>query len=195
MPNKLKMSKNEPNEEKLTELILLISELSEGDEYFGSTKLNKLLFFSDFVSYQRTGQSISGYAYKAQPEGPMLNGFYGVRDRLEELGEIVVREKDFWGYSQHRTIALRSAEVSKLTSDELNIVNRVIRQSEDMSAAQISSASHDFIGWQIVDIGEEIPYHTALISARDLTADEWKYPVTQDLELDKVGVDVESLVK
>ena len=87
----------------------------------------------------------------------MLNGFYGVRDRLEELGEIVVREKDFWGYSQHRTIALRSAEVSKLTSDELNIVNRVIRQSEDMSAAQISSASHDFIGWQIVDIGEEIP--------------------------------------
>lgn len=180
--------------QKVTELILLISELSEGDEYFGSTKLNKLLFFSDFVTYQKQGTSISGQKYEAMPEGPMLQNYYEVRDNLVESGEIVVREKDFWGYSQHRTIALRTADVSVFSSEELNIIARIVNQYRDVSASQISSESHNFIGWQLVDIGEEIPYHTALVSTRELTKFEWEYPLSQGLQLEEANIEINDLV-
>jgi hypothetical protein len=39
------------NDEKLSELILLISEWSQSDPRFGAIKLNKLLFHCDFSAY------------------------------------------------------------------------------------------------------------------------------------------------
>ena len=78
------MTEMVPNEEKVKELILLLSEMSEGDEYFGATKLNKLLFFADFLSYILHGKPISGYVYQARPEGPMLKDFYQIRDEMKQ---------------------------------------------------------------------------------------------------------------
>src|SRR5207249_1394411 len=40
--------------DKVKELILLVTERSEGDESFGMIKLNKLLFNIDFTQYGRT---------------------------------------------------------------------------------------------------------------------------------------------
>jgi hypothetical protein len=37
-----------PDDEKLRELILYVSTLSENDPNFGAAKLNKLLFYTDF---------------------------------------------------------------------------------------------------------------------------------------------------
>ena len=178
----------DPNEDKLKELILLISELSEGDKYFGATKLNKLLFFSDFLAYQLFGKSISGYGYEKKPAGPMLQGFYETRQGLEENGDIAIRDIDFWGLQQHRTIALRSADVSKFSQEEITLIVRVIEQHRDQSASQISAESHEFIGWQICEIGESIPYLTSLVSTRELTEEEWKYPATQKIELDELKI-------
>jgi hypothetical protein len=43
-----------PDDEKLRELILYVSTLSKDDDNFGATKLNKLLFYADFLAYQRS---------------------------------------------------------------------------------------------------------------------------------------------
>src|ERR1035438_9553158 len=40
---------------KLGELIIYISKKSAGDSRFGATKLNKLLYFSDFLSFGNFG--------------------------------------------------------------------------------------------------------------------------------------------
>ncbi len=43
------------NEKKFAELILYVSQKSTFDSTFGSTKLNKILYFSDFLAYGKLG--------------------------------------------------------------------------------------------------------------------------------------------
>ena len=52
---------------KLRELILYLARESEGDDYFGVVKLNKLLFYIDFEAYRRFGKSVTEQEYQALP--------------------------------------------------------------------------------------------------------------------------------
>jgi uncharacterized phage-associated protein len=177
-----------PNEEKAKELIVLLSEMSEGDEYFGATKLNKLLFFTDFLAYIQQGKSVSGFKYEAQPEGPMLKNFYAIRDQLQISQDIAVAKRNFMGYPQHKTLALRPPDVSKFSAEEMRIISHVVTEYQHMSASQISALSHEFLGWQAIDIGEEIPYEIALVSTEDLTEEEWEFPEKFTLDFGKLGI-------
>jgi hypothetical protein len=55
------------NDDKLKELVVYLSSLSEGDEYWGAVKLNKLLFYIDFVASRRFGKSVTGGCSKYHP--------------------------------------------------------------------------------------------------------------------------------
>src|SRR5262245_61954489 len=57
-------------EKKLEELIVFFAHESAGDTFFGSTKLNKLLFIADFLAYGYLGKSITGTTYIHQDHGP-----------------------------------------------------------------------------------------------------------------------------
>jgi hypothetical protein len=59
-----------PDREKLRELILHVARRSEGDIAFGVTKLNKLLFFIDFLACLRFGKPITGEEYQKLDNGP-----------------------------------------------------------------------------------------------------------------------------
>jgi uncharacterized phage-associated protein len=180
-------------EEKTKELIVLLSELSEGDEYFGQTKLNKLLFYSDFLAYILYGKSISGHTYEAQPRGPMLKGFYKIRDAM--LGkDIALAKRDFGGYPQEKTLALRSADPKKFSAEEISLINHIVNDFKGFSASQISALSHEFLGWQAVDVGEEIPYEIALVSTEDLTKDQWAFPENVTIPFENMGIKVGDIV-
>ncbi len=49
---------------KLGELMLFISKRTAEDRRFGATKLNKVLFFSDFLAYRLLGDPITGAQYR-----------------------------------------------------------------------------------------------------------------------------------
>jgi uncharacterized phage-associated protein len=172
-------------------MIVLFSELSEGDIYFGATKLNKLLFFADFLSFLNYEASISGGEYEARPEGPMLRGFYDLRDQMTGK-DIEVRPQDFRGYEQHKTFALRPANVAAFSSEEMGTIMRVLNEYRSMNASQISALSHEFLGWQAVDFGEVIPYETALVSTRELTLDEYEFPENITIKFENYGIDINS---
>src|SRR5215467_9574991 len=67
---RIKSSNIQPNDEKFKELILYIASHSEDDPAFGATKLNKLLFFADFITYLRLGHPITGQEYQRLENGP-----------------------------------------------------------------------------------------------------------------------------
>lgn len=171
-----------PDNEKVKELIVLLSEQSEGDEYFGATKLNKLLFYTDFISYIMYGKSVTGSSYEVQPRGPMLRGFYDVRSEMERNDDIVVATRNFGGHTQHKTIAKRDPIPSKFTGEEMAIIYRVLSDFRNTNATEISELSHDFLGWRVMDVGEEIPYEIALVSTAELTPEEWAYPEDQHFD-------------
>jgi hypothetical protein len=58
-----------------------------------STKLNQLLFYSDFVNYFSYGRSISGARYIRQLGGPVLEHFDSILKTLELTGVVRVKAK------------------------------------------------------------------------------------------------------
>jgi hypothetical protein len=172
------------DDRKLAELILYISEKSEGDERFGATKLNKLLFFADFTAYWQSGQSITNQAYFRLPAGPGPRRLLPVRNKLLESGDLAISMRAYYGRTIKRPVALREPDLSIFKADEIAIVNDVIRYFWDMNAAEISDYSHRFIGWQLAGEEEDIPYEAAFISNRPLTESESDYALELLEEVD-----------
>ena len=158
----------------LRELILLIAIRSEGDEPFGAVKLNKLLFYADSLAYVNLGESITGQEYQALPKGPAPRRMRPILDAMKAEGDISVRTHDYYGNDQQRTFAQRSPDITYFTFEEIELVDRIVKQCWGKDATTMSIMSHQFLGWKLAGTGETIPYHVALVGSREPTPEERK---------------------
>jgi hypothetical protein len=160
------------SQKKLQELILYISMRSEGDEGFGKVKLNKLLFFSDFLSYLYHGTSITGQDYQALQQGPAPKAMLPVLNAMEKRGEVAIRDKEYHGRKQQRVFSLRPPDTNSFTTQEIALVDEVIAKHWGQNGTDVSEKSHKFVGWALAKQGEIIPYSVAMVGQRDLTINE-----------------------
>jgi hypothetical protein len=156
-------SKSHDEHTKLKELILYIANRLADDPKFGATKLNKILFYSDFIAYAKLGKSITGEKYQKLPKGPAPKYLVPVREQMRLRGDIVCYSIDTLVGPQHRIAPLRSANIKKFTSEQISIIDEVMNVLRNKDADEVSELSHDFIGWKIVKDGEEIPYETVFL--------------------------------
>jgi len=165
-------------EEKLKELAIHIAVKSQYDPSFGSVKLNKLLFYCDFRAFERFGKPITGVTYRKLEYGPCPSTMTRVKKELWEE-KAAVEQKTFLpgGFEQVRLLALRWPNLDAFSGQEIALVDEVIEEFKALSATQISNKSHATIGWKLAQMGEDIPYETALIPAMPLqpSPDEVEY--------------------
>jgi len=152
-----------PDDNKLRELILFIAKQSRGDERFGSVKLNKLLFFSDFLAYVRLGSSITGQEYQCLKKGPAPRKLLPIIKSMKRSGALTIEDREYHGHTQKVPTALREPNLAEFTAEEIGIVTEVLVAHYRKNAKSISSKSHEFSGWQLAREGETIPYQTALV--------------------------------
>ena len=156
--------------EKLRELILYIAERSIEDPGFGATKLNKILFFSDFIAYGSYGEPITGARYQRLPRGPAPRELLPIQAELEKANEAIVVEKKRFNFKQKRILPLRDPDLSSFTAEEIALVDEVIDGLRPFNATNISALSHQIaVGWQLAGEGEDIPYESVFISNDPLT--------------------------
>jgi hypothetical protein len=159
--------------DKLRESILYISRRCENDPTFGLTKLTKVLFWSDFEWFQRTGEAITGSDYIAAPRGPLLEKQEGILTGMEFKHWLHMENRPSGGENPYRRpIANRAPDTSLFTAEELNVIDRVIVDQWGKHATELSDLSHRFIGWQVARPGERIPYGAASIFAPEITDDD-----------------------
>jgi len=163
------------DDKKFRELILLIAQRSEGDPRFGALKLNKLLFYADFLAYARFGKPITGQEYFALPQGPAPKYMVPIREKMIKSGEIAIRERETLTGIQERTFALREPDLSKFTPEEVNLISSLVQRCFGHTAKYLSELTHKFAGWQFAKEKETIPYSVALVSNRAPTAQELKH--------------------
>src|SRR5258707_11686179 len=108
-----------PDDEKLRELILYVSTLSKDDRNFGATKLNKLLFYTDFLAYQKFGSAITGQEYQALPQGPAPKRLKPVMERMKRAGDLKEEKRKSGRFEQKRPVPIRTADLSKFTGPEV----------------------------------------------------------------------------
>jgi uncharacterized phage-associated protein len=154
---------------KLLELILYISSRSECDPKFGSIKLNKLLFYSDFVAMREFGQPITNQPYIKMKFGPVPLNMVAHLRALKRNGRLAIQTVDYFGRPQKRPIQLKPAKLDVFSREEIDLVNRVIGAFMDDNARSISQLSHLFLGWQIARDREVIPYGIALFEPVEIT--------------------------
>src|SRR2546427_882130 len=123
---------------RLGELVLYIARQCEQDPGFGAVKLNKLLFNADFAAYVEFGKPISRQEYFALDFGPAPRRLLPVLEQLKQDQAVAVRPGDYFGYTQQRTFALRDANLDLFSSQEIALVDRLIRECWEQNATEMS---------------------------------------------------------
>ncbi len=133
-----------PNIEKLGNLIIYFA---ENVKPF-MVKLNKLLFYTDFLNYKSTGYSISGFAYAAIPMGPVPDNYGIFFQILENEGFIQKEYVPFRnGEGSERFIAKKEFDESLFNEIELENLKKVATKFIDVSTDDIKEISHKESAW------------------------------------------------
>ena len=67
------------------------------DPPFGATKLNQILWLSDFMTYARYATPITGVEYQRLAKGPAPHCLVPVRKTLVEAGALVISKRQTFG--------------------------------------------------------------------------------------------------
>jgi hypothetical protein len=156
---------------KFKELILYISEQYRSDPDYGSTVLNKVLFFADSIAYGKLGQPITGADYIRERRGPVPRAVRLLsRSPLQELereGALRREEHPVLNVPKPMTrivpIPLRAADLTVFSQDELEVINDVIGTFRGWKAGPLSKYTHEFPAWRSVPVNATIPYETIFI--------------------------------
>ena len=155
---------------KFKELMLYIAERSADDPMFGATKLNKILFFTDFLSFGLAGHSMTGASYQRLRNGPAPIEMPQMEREIERSQDGHFVTRPYFNLKQKRLVAKRPANTARFTDEELDLVNDVIRNLSSVSATDVSNLSHiRSKAWQVAKDGEEIPYTAVFLSTRRAT--------------------------
>lgn len=143
---------------KFKNVLLYILERCAGKPNVGETVLYKLLYFSDYNYYELYEEHLTGAKYRKLPFGPVPQKLDIIINQMIDAGQLQRVKTEYHGYSQIRYLPLIKANLTELKASEKEIIDRVIEQMSDWSAAYISDYSHKDLPWEVTDEGKEISY-------------------------------------
>ncbi|MEL6671966.1 MAG: type II toxin-antitoxin system antitoxin SocA domain-containing protein [Bacteroidota bacterium] len=113
------------------------------------TRLNKLLFFGDFLHFRQTGFAISGCNYRAIPYGPVPSHFHELFGLLEDQGFIRIEsEMSENGNLGERFRANQAFDASLFSEEELAHMEKVVEAFAEVRTKDLIELSHAEKGWQ-----------------------------------------------
>ncbi len=141
----------------LEKMAAMIAYLANSTSDLYKTKLNKLLFYADFVNYYLHGNSISGSRYVHLPYGPVPDGYEDTLETLNHYGVIDLAQ-------QKAGDLITTGEGPKgefLSPDEQQTLDWIVEEFGSMSASQLTELSHRERAYSNTRAGEEIAYEYA----------------------------------
>jgi len=159
-----------PDDKKFAELLLYVASKCEQDRSYGAVKLNKILFYSDFLAYRKWGSAITHQEYRKLEHGPVPSKLPVIQQELIAQNALAIQERDYYGNKQKRPIALREARLDSFAAQEVALIDEVIQDLWGLSATEVSALSHAFDGWELADYKEVIPYSVIRVSTSELSA-------------------------
>lgn len=163
---------------RLRELILYIAAKCGDDPKFNATKLNKILYFADFLSFREHGEPITGAEYMKLEHGPAPKAMKRIQAELVQSGEIEIQKRKVLDHYRHCVVPKRAPNLASFTERDLKLVNTIIEELWGRTANQVSEASHG-IAWQVAHLQDSIPYEAALLSDEELTPDDVQWAEEQ----------------
>jgi len=143
--------------EKLAALVQLFANLNNN---LVKTKLQKLLFYADFLSTKRYGRPISGLVYVHHHYGPVPVHHDLIQWALLTNGDIDVKPFD-GPYEGEVIIPTQEPDLSLFSEEELEVIHDVAGFFHEYTAAKISEFSHEEKAYVETSLKEIIPFSYA----------------------------------
>lgn len=126
------------------------------------TKMNKLLFYADFLKYKRDGFGMTGLEYRAMQYGPVPLQYGEIYSHAAD-----VEMEDFIypnGTSGQILTSTKMSDMSVFSTKEIDVLTEISSRFRDVSAGAISEFSHREKGWQVCCAEKGIiPYSYAFL--------------------------------
>lgn len=145
LPNSLTGFKT-PDFKKFSEMVVFFTEKLEP----WKTKMNKLLFYADFIKYKQTGFSMSGVQYRAIPMGPVPGNFNSIFEYLDNNGALDISYTNFGNSGtgeQFKPNPGKTFNKELFTENDLQILESVAERFKNTSTTEIIEISHKEKAW------------------------------------------------
>lgn len=141
--------------EKVFNAILFFCRGGEGQF---KTKLNKLLFYSDFKHFKDYTVSITGVNYVHLPHGPIPDNYEFYYADLFSEKKLTQQEVIIGDYVGETYVALAEPDLSIFSDSEIKILSEVKEYFKDYSATKIRNFSHSEKAYIATGDNEKITY-------------------------------------
>ena len=155
--------------EKLENMILYLVKRLDG---VLKTKLNKLLWYCDFLNFKETSLSISGSQYLRLQYGPVPNNYDFITDMMRDEGLLDKMEVIFnarAGVVGEEFTALVEPDESMFSEKEIQVMNCVADTFRNYTSKRIMEKSHKEIACKKCGDGDIIPHEYAKELSLSLT--------------------------
>jgi putative zinc finger/helix-turn-helix YgiT family protein len=126
------------------------------------TKINKLLFYADFLHFRQYAVSITGARYAHATFGPVPHKYESLLAALIENGSLSSEEfmcsEEITG---EKLVATKGADFSLFSDSEIKILATVRERFRGFSARKIMEYSHNEVGYKKTAQGQFISYKYA----------------------------------
>ena len=107
------------------------------------TKLNKEMFYADFLHYKLHGQSISGLQYQAIQYGPVPVHYDTIYDNIEGINKEIVISHNM----ESMRLSCEGFDPSVFSEQELQTLNMVLAMAQPMNTKDLIDKSHEEDAW------------------------------------------------
>jgi DNA-binding transcriptional regulator YiaG len=136
-----------PSLEKFAEMVKYFSEKMKPYK----TKLNKVLWYADFLMFKQSCFSISGMRYKAINMGPVPNNFNSIFEYLSNERQIAIKYTNFEdGNTGEQFLNVKDAPFNAniFTDSELKVMQQIAAKFKTTSTNSIIEQSHLEKAWK-----------------------------------------------
>ena len=145
---------------RLREAILYVCKKCESDQYFGLTKLNKILWSADFNSFAERGQPVTGRTYQRLEFGPAPVEMLPVLTEMQNTEKLKI---EITTIQEKRPIALVEPMLRDFSPSDIDHLERAIAVFWGATGKETSDRSHG-VAWMTRKDGDQMPYELAYFS-------------------------------
>jgi antitoxin SocA-like protein len=152
------------NRYRLKQLILYIADQMREAPYFGETKLNKVLYRSEFAAFRELGAPLTHYRYFKNEHGPTLRAYLPITREMEAEGLLGWEMRQQGPQTERRPVVPQGSwDGNAFAPEEFGLIDEEIRRAYDQTGKQVSNEEHTTAVWFATRMGENIPPELAFV--------------------------------
>lgn len=151
-----------PNKEKYKNAILYFVEHCNND-YLGETKLNKLMYYLDFIYYRDNKTSVTGDEYTCLPYGPVPDHLNSMISELKRENSLGIESVSIPNYDKNKVKYIKKAQANLevFSSKEIKLLKNITKEFCNYSTNKIVMQTHVEAPWFYAELYDKIDFNYA----------------------------------